>query len=84
MAASNAVSVLKLCLSSSSLVSLRQKLPGLIDGHTHRLLDIIVPREAEIERVPGSLLGGEACDCAAQDGDGTLGEGENGLGRGVA
>jgi len=37
-------------------------LPGLIDGHTHLLLDIIVPPEAEIQRhwnglfAPGMLL----------------------------
>src|SRR6516165_10107198 len=37
-------------------------LPGLIDGHTHLLLDIIVPPEAEIQRhsngefAPGLLL----------------------------
>ncbi len=37
-------------------------LPGLIDGHTHLLLDVVLPAEAEIERrdngrfVPGLLL----------------------------
>src|SRR5205823_12602041 len=37
-------------------------LPGLVDGHTHLLLDVVVPPEAEIGRrsnglfVPGMLL----------------------------
>ena len=39
-------------------------LPGLIDGHTHLLLDVIVPQEAQVKRItyngefgPGQLLG---------------------------
>jgi imidazolonepropionase-like amidohydrolase len=27
-------------------------LPGLIDGHTHLLLDVIVPQEAQVKRMP--------------------------------
>jgi len=36
-------------------------LPGLIDGHTHVFLDIIVPPEAEAQRHENGILGLETC-----------------------